>query len=207
MKKIIILAPHTDDGEFGCGGTISKLIESGSEVFYIAFSSCEKSLPKELDPNTLKYELMNATSVLGIPKENVIIYDYPVRDFPQFRQEILEKMILLSREIKPDVVFSPSINDIHQDHHTVAMEALRAFKKTSILGYELPWNNFTFKNQVFSKLSSNHIEKKINAMSCYISQKGRDYADLEYIKGVSHAHGIQIGVEFAEVFETNRFII
>ncbi len=45
MKKILVLAPHTDDGEFGCGGTISKLVREGNDVFYVAFSSCEKSLP------------------------------------------------------------------------------------------------------------------------------------------------------------------
>ncbi|HEY9168511.1 MAG TPA: PIG-L deacetylase family protein [Lutibacter sp.] len=206
IKKVIILAPHTDDGEFGCGGTICKLIEEGSEVYYVAFSSCEKSLPKGMDPNTLKYELMNATNILGIKPDNVIIYDFPVRDFPQYRQDILEKMILLAKQIEPDLVFAPSINDIHQDHHTVASEAMRAFKNTSILGYELPWNNFVFRNQVFFQLSKQFVEQKIKATACYISQKERAYADPEYIKGVTRAHGVQIGVKFAEVFETNRMI-
>ena len=207
MKKVLILAPHTDDGEFGCGGTIAKLRESGSEVYYVAFSTCEKSLPENLQPDTLKRELLKATNCLGIPKKNVIIYDYPVRDFPKFRQDILENMIVLSRDIKPDLVFMPSIQDIHQDHHTIASEAMRAFKMTSILGYELPWNNYSFRNQVFFPLNTSHVDLKVAATNCYESQKGRNYLDENYIRGIIRSHGMQIGVEFAEVFETDRFII
>ncbi|MCE1199806.1 MAG: PIG-L family deacetylase, partial [Marinilabiliales bacterium] len=140
-KRILILAPHTDDGEFGCGATIAKLVEEGNAIYYVAFSSCEKSLPPDLRPDTLKIELLKATKTLGIPSSNVITYDYPVRDFPMFRQAILENMVQLSKDINPDLVFMPSIQDIHQDHHTIASEAMRAFKKTSLLGYELPWNN------------------------------------------------------------------
>ena len=40
-KRILILAPHTDDGELGCGATISKLIETSNDVYYVAFSACE----------------------------------------------------------------------------------------------------------------------------------------------------------------------
>ncbi len=207
FKRILVLAPHTDDGEFGCGGTIAKLLEKGADVFYAAFSMCEKSLPDNMPDDTLKKELMIATGVLGIKKNNVIVLNYPVRDFPKFRQDILDEMIRFSRDINPELVLMPSINDIHQDHHTIASEAMRAFKKTSILGYELPWNNFSFRNQVFFSLEDNHVEKKILATKCYESQTGRDYLNEDYVKGLMRAHGVQIGVKYAEVFETDRWII
>ena len=38
-NNILVLAPHTDDGELGLGGTISKLIELGKKVTYVAFST------------------------------------------------------------------------------------------------------------------------------------------------------------------------
>nr|WP_287495042.1 PIG-L family deacetylase [Candidatus Brachybacter algidus] len=46
-KKVFILAPHTDDGELGCGGTIARLIEDGAIVYYVAFSTADKSVPDE----------------------------------------------------------------------------------------------------------------------------------------------------------------
>lgn len=33
FSKVLVLAPHTDDGELGCGGMISKLVENGIDVF------------------------------------------------------------------------------------------------------------------------------------------------------------------------------
>ena len=45
LKKVLVLAPHTDDGELGCGGFITKLIENNVEVFYVAFSTAEESVP------------------------------------------------------------------------------------------------------------------------------------------------------------------
>lgn len=37
FKNVLVLAPHTDDGELGAGGTINRLIEEGSKVTYAAF--------------------------------------------------------------------------------------------------------------------------------------------------------------------------
>ena len=53
-KNVIVLAPHTDDGEFGCGGTIAKLIGEGKNVYYVAFSTAEDSVPKHLPKDILK---------------------------------------------------------------------------------------------------------------------------------------------------------
>ena len=44
-RSVLVLAPHTDDGEFGCGGTIARLVDAGAEVRYVAFSSASRSLP------------------------------------------------------------------------------------------------------------------------------------------------------------------
>jgi LmbE family N-acetylglucosaminyl deacetylase len=64
FRTIIVLAPHTDDGEFGCGGAINKWIEEGHEVYYVAFSSAEKSVPEGFPKNILKKEVREATGIL-----------------------------------------------------------------------------------------------------------------------------------------------
>lgn len=207
MKKALVLAPHTDDGELGCGATISRLIKNGVEIYYAAFSSCRDSLPEKEEADVLVKEMKAATALLGIPRENTIMFDYQVRHFEEHRQEILDDLINLERRIKPDVVFSPSKHDIHQDHMTIASECLRAFKKTTILQYELPWNNYSFDNQFFYIVEEENVEQKINAIACYKSQANRSYVSSEFIKGNLITHGIQIGVKYAEVFETPRIIM
>lgn len=206
-QNILILAPHTDDGELGCGATISKYLREGKNVYYVAFSSCEQSLPDNVPNDTLKRELYEATHKLGIPKENVIILNYEVRNFASHRQEILDDMLTIGKKVKPDLVFIPSLNDIHQDHNSIAMEGLRAFKKVSIFCYEVPWNNFTFNNQAFSYVTEEDVQNKISAIKCYKSQKDRAYITDDYTRALLKTHGVQIGVEYAEVFEVPRLIL
>jgi LmbE family N-acetylglucosaminyl deacetylase len=206
-KKVLVLGPHTDDGEFGCGGTIAKFVEEGREVYYATFSCAEESVPEGLPKDILLKEVQASSKVLGIKDENLLIYRYPVRKFEHYRQDILEDLVKLKNDLQPDLVLMPSAHDLHQDHYTIAIEGLRAFKFTSILGYEMPWNNINFSTTSFVYLEERHVNKKLESVRCYRSQTGRKYANEEFIKGLARTRGVQIGVEYAETFEVIRWII
>jgi len=207
FKKVFILAPHTDDGELGAGGTIARLIESGADIYYFAFSTAEESVPKGHPKDILRTEVINATQKLGIKKENVIIYNYTVRKLNYARQEVLEDLIKYKKMITPDLVLMPSLHDIHQDHTTIAQEGLRAFKTCTILGYELIWNNLTFNTTSFVKLEDRHIRCKYNALKEYKSQNQRAYMSEDFIYSLAKTRGVQIGTKYAESFEVIRWII
>lgn len=206
---VLILSPHTDDGELGCGGAIAKLIEQGEEVHYIAFSDAQKSLPQGVPADTLVHEVESATKILGIDQENVHILDFETRCFPESRQKILDTLYEIRVEINPKVVFTPSLKDVHQDHQVVTTEALRAFKKTAstILGYEEPWNCFTFDTTVFNVLSDEHIQKKVEALNQYKSQRHRDYFNEDFVLSLARIRGTQVGEKYAEAFEIMRLIM
>jgi LmbE family N-acetylglucosaminyl deacetylase len=205
-RRVLVLAPHTDDGEFGCGGTMARLVEGGAEVRYVAFSIATKSLPAGFAPDTLAREVREATTELGISEAQLTVHDFEVRTFPQRRQDILELLIDLWDRWTPDVVFQPSLHDIHQDHQVIAAEGLRAFKRTTILGYEIPWNNFDFAYQWYSALESRHVERKVAALAKYTSQQHRRYADPEYIWNIARTHGVNVNREYAEVFQVYRVV-
>lgn len=206
-SKILILAPHTDDGELGCGATIAKYLEAGSEVYYAAFSTADESVPEGFAANQLEVEVRNATQILGIPSNNLIVYHFAVRKLSYVRQEVLEELIRLRDRIRPDLVFLPSAKDIHQDHITMYQEGIRAFKFCSILGYELIWNNLGFETDCFIEVSEQHLEKKINALSAYETQHGKIYMSPAFIRSLAVVRGTQIGVSLAEAFEMVRWII
>ena len=205
-RRVLVLAPHTDDGEFGCGGTMARLADARAEVRYVAFSIATTSLPEGFAADTLAREVREATAELGIPESHLTVHDLEVRTFPERRQDILELLIALWEEWQPDVVFQPSLHDIHQDHQVVATEGLRAFKRTTILGYEIPWNNFDFAYQAYFALEHSHLERKAAALSKYASQRHRRYSDPEYIWNVARTHGINVNREYAEVFEVYRVV-
>jgi LmbE family N-acetylglucosaminyl deacetylase len=203
--RVLVLAAHTDDGEFGCGGTIAKLVEQGALVKYVAFSIAEESVGPGFARDILASEVARATAALGIARENLIVHRFPVRNFPLHRQEILEIMVRLNSEFAPNVVFLPSPRDTHQDHQVVASEGFRAFKKTSMLGYEIPWNNLEFETTGFSSLAKEHIDLKVRALKAYISQLGRGYVTEEFIVSLASVRGAQVGESYAEAFEVIRW--
>ena len=194
-NNILVLAPHTDDGELGLGGTISKLIELGKKVTYVAFSTAQQSVPEGFPKDILKTEVKKATAQLGISPENLIIYNYEVRKLGYVRQEILEELIRLKKANNFDLVFIPSLHDIHQDH------------TTTLLGYELIWNNLTFNTQCFVELNREHIQAKVEALKAYESQGTRDYLSEEFIFSLAKTRGVQAGCPYAEAFEVVRLFL
>lgn len=206
-KVVLVLAPHTDDGEFGCGGTISKLIKNGSRVISVAFSAAETSVLPEFPRDILRIESKKAALSLGIKENDCLILDYEVRTMPENRQLILDSMIEIRKEYNPDLVFLPSNNDTHQDHLTIANEGFRAFKNSNMLAYEVPWNNLNFTTSCFVELDEEMIEAKVKALSMYESQKHRAYANKKFIESLAIVRGTQINKSYAECFEAVRVIL
>ena len=207
FSRILALAPHTDDIELGAGGTIARWVEDGKEIFYVAFSIAEKSVPGGLPDDILLQEAQQAIQVLGLKQENVEIHRFEARTFPAHRQEILELLVSLRDRIQPDVVLMPSLQDMHQDHRTIAEEGFRAFKYITILGYELPWNVLESRPSLFVALERRHLDKKVEAIGCYKSQWGRNYASEEFTHGLARAKGIQSNSEYAEAFDVVRWMV
>jgi N-acetylglucosamine malate deacetylase 1 len=208
-QKILILSPHTDDAELGCGGTISRLIEDGNKIHWIVFSTAEESLPAEMPPNTLVNEFRNVAAYFNLADEDIDIYHFNVRKLNERRQDVLEILVKTRNSLHPDIVIGPSLHDFHQDHGVVANEMIRAFKTSaSIICYELPWNHIKFDTQYFMKLEERHILKKIEMLKFYKSQTkaNRHYFSEDFIKGLAFTRGAQIGYRFAEAFEVIRWI-
>lgn len=207
FKHALVLAPHTDDGELGCGGTIARLVQSNCKVTYVAFSTAEASLKPDFPLGTLKVEVREATKILGIESKNLIVLDYKVRHLNYVRQEILETLIKIKKNNNIDLVLMPSLRDIHQDHSTVSTEAVRAFKDRTIFGYELIWNNLKFDSVCFVQLDEMQLDIKCKALRAYRSQAGKAYFNVEFIKSMARVRGAQIGVDYAECFEVVRHVL
>ena len=183
-SSTLVLAPHTDDAELGCGGLISKLISRG-EIVNVATFSCPPAPGTNNQDNTLELEMRASLLSLGLGRNNIILYQFKHRIFNEQRQAILDSMIELREILKPDVVLCPATGDRHQDHKVINQEAIRAFKNSSILGYELPWNLKHFSCDIFHCLSEQNIRDKLISLSNYKSQENRAYFDQEFVKSLA----------------------
>lgn len=212
MKKyenVLILSPHTDDAELGCGGSISRFLKEGVKVTIAVFSTAKESVPSGQSRDQLKVEFLNSMKIMGLNEEQILLYDYPVRKLNFHRQDILENLVQIRKELNPDLVFIPSSQDVHQDHQVIQAEGLRAFKNSSLLGYELPWNHITFSAQAFLKVEKTDIDKKLECLKEYKTQLQikRGYFTEEFIYGLAKVRGTQVGYDYAEAFEVFRISI
>ncbi|MHA2064242.1 MAG: PIG-L deacetylase family protein [Candidatus Thorarchaeota archaeon] len=208
VENVLVLSPHTDDMELGAGATVRMLVESGANVKSVVFSDCKESVDTTKYPDDiLRKECTAAASDLGI--YDLTIYSYPVRKFPGIRQEILENIYRLRKETDFDLVLTPWKGDLHQDHRTVAKEALRAFMKTksSIIAYPIPGNCPGFTPRFYVPVTPEKLQAKIDLLYKYESQVvRRHYFSTDAIKAWMGTFGIDIGVTYAEGFVQERSI-
>ena len=195
--KILVLSPHTDDGELGCGGSIARWVEEDNEVYYAFFSDCET--------DGIIKECWAALGVLGVKADRILPHHYERRVFSDFRQAILDRLIELDEMYEPDLVVCPSLKDKHQDHQVVAEEAVRAFA-CSLICYEHPWNTPSFDAKVFVELSEDNVQRKLKALREYKSQKDRPYFG-EYMLNVAKVNGLKCNTDYAEAYEVVRWTI
>jgi len=192
-RNVLVLAPHTDDAELGCGGTMVRLREEGACVTVAVVADVD-GMP------CLRTECTAALKCLGV--DAPYFFGFKHRNLP--RQDVLDRLLELKRIVDPDAVLLPSEADTHQDHGVVYAEGLRAFKDRTVWGYELPWNHLTFATQGFVRLTAEHLAAKWAALCQYGSQRDRPYFDWAFIRGLARVRGVQITTDYAEAFEVVR---
>ncbi len=207
LNKILFISPHTDDVELGAGGTLMRFAEEKKDIYVAAFSTARESLKAHgLPQSQLEEEFNQSMEYAGVSKTSRFIYDFPLREFTNYRQDILNILIELRNKIKPDLVIIPSQNDIHQDHQVIHNECIRSFKFNNIWCYELPWNQLKFNGVAYISLTKNLIDRKLHSLSFYKSQisLSRSYFDRDFITGLARVRGCQSSLDFAEAFEVIR---
>lgn len=206
-KKVLLVSAHADDMELGCGGTVYKLTQAGKEVHHLILSLNLKGASSKFSREEVEKEIFASAQVLGLKKENIFIEKFENRVFPQYRQEILDTLWNYRRKIQPDLVFTGTLDDMHQDHVVVAEEGFRAFKDLNLISYGFDWNRISKEVDFYVTLSEQELQKKIEATQCYQSQvEGRAYFEPEYIKSWALTRGIEVKERYAEAFNIIRLV-
>lgn len=200
-KRLLFLGAHPDDIELGCGALLAN-VSNHVDLRCVTLSDNQKN-PALMD---LVKEHFQSMSVLGVKREQVILKDFETRNFPRDRQKILEFLYELNREFEPDVVFTHTEDDIHQDHDVVRMEALRTFRGVSILGYDVLRSSYGFFPHFLVEVNEADVQKKIDALEKYKTYRDKYYFDPEIIRSTSIRHGALAERQYAEGFDILRIV-
>lgn len=193
--NILFLGAHTDDIELGAGGTMLSLTGKHN-LQYVTFSLCKDILRNK----TISQDQKNITNSLLQYSIDTIMYDYPNRKLFEHTESIRTKMETIRDKHKPDLVFTHWINDIHQDHKTIAEESIRVFKYLTIFQYECVRSCPAFAPNVYFSLEKKDVQNKWKLLSQYKTQLKTGYVSKKINKAQLKYHGTNSGNEYAESF-------
>ncbi len=200
-KRVLFLGAHPDDIELGCGALLHHIAKE-TDVLCVTLSDNQKNPALK----NLVNEHYQSMAVLGVPKEKVIIEEFITRKFPDLRQEILEYLLEIRSEFKPEIVFVHTRQDIHQDHNVATEEALRAYRGITVLGYDVVRSSYGFFPHFLVEVTEEDVEKKIEALSQYETYHEKYYFESDLLRATMIRHGALAERPFAEGFDILRIV-
>ncbi len=111
------------------------------------------------------------------------------------------------REFEPDMIFTHSRHDLHQDHQTVYESTLGAThdRRTTILCYESPSVTDEF-NPIYYIDVCGYVDVKIEAIRKHWDQLKKPYMNPDLIRSKMNLRGVQAKIDYAEGFEVVRMV-
>ena len=200
-KRVHFLGAHPDDIEIGCGALIHNIVKK-TDILCVTLSDNQKNP----DLKKVRDEHFASMKVLGVPEEKIIFGPFVTRVFPDSRQDILEYFLKLRADFKPDLIFTHSKQDVHQDHNTMTEEALRAFRGITVLGYDVVRSSYGFFPHFLVEVTEEDATRKIEALSKYETYRDRYYFNAELTRSIMVRHGALAEIPLAEGFDILRIV-
>ncbi len=224
LNRVMVIAAHPDDPEFGCAGTVLKWAQDGKQVTYVLLTSGDKgSHDPDLRPGRLagqrEDEQRAAARDLGV--RDVIFLRYP-DGLLENNLELRRQLASLLRQHRPHIVttIDPWRHyQLHPDHRAAgqaALDAVYAAREWYIFPEQLvddmePWRVkevylFWTENPDYWEDISCYIEGRISALAQHASQVGLNVERLtERVRNAAQKAGEEPGFDYAEAFKQIKF--
>lgn len=200
--KILAISPHPDDIEFGCGGTLLRYGQAGSELYQLILTDgCVGG-----DPVTRKQEQEKAAQVLGTKKIFWAGYHDTEMDA---NRALIRKIEDVIDAVNPEVVLINYPEDTHQDHRAAARATISATRNVKeVFFYESP-TSVHFNPDIFVDITD-ILEEKVKLLELHASQVEKtsikNLRITEIAKAYATFRGVQGRVRFAEGFRGLRVL-
>lgn len=202
LSPVLVIAPHCDDAELGCGGTIARLLGMGAKVTIATLTDRDANLPQSAIDRTPTH-MEEAGKVLANESDGLrlVHYQFPLYEFLTVRQKILREFERLREMVNPKCILATHGRDINQDHSVAMEEARRVFRGRTLLSYQILRSTYVFNPQVFVELTREQLDRKIASVQCYSTQSAKYYCRPEVIEANARIRGAMAECEYAEAFE------
>ncbi len=209
--NVLAIGAHHDDIELGCGGSIAKLSAEGHKVFGLTLTDSETHYDLKGIHRTREQALVEANKAADVVGLTMCDLDYP-----KAQNGLLQYDVHLMRELenfintnKITMVFTHWRYDMNTDHEAASKITTVASRHVPrILAYQSNWYqpDRAFNGIFYIDISST-IQQKIKSLECYsVEIKNRSHEWVDSFIDKNRSHGFSIGVEYAEVFESIRWV-
>jgi LmbE family N-acetylglucosaminyl deacetylase len=205
MYRILCLGAHSDDIEIGCGGTVLTLLEryDNVAVHWVVFSATEVRAAEARE---------SAAAFLACARERqVVIKEYRDGYFPFQGAPIKDDFEALKHEFNPDLVFTHSREDHHQDHRLISDLTWNTFRNHLILEYEIPkYDGDLGHPNIFVPLAESVCSRKVQLLlDSFRSQRQRQWFDEQTFRALLRLRGLEANspTRYAEAFHCRKVVL
>lgn len=197
-RRVLAIGAHPDDIELACGATLAKLRDAGHTIEALVLTGGERGGDVEVRP----HEARRGARFIGC--DGVAVHAFADTRLREQSNEILAVIEERVRTFDPDIIFTHSANDQHQDHQAVYEATLRAARNHStILCYESPSVTRDFSPTFFVDIGD-YVDVKIASVREHCDQHRKPYMSAERLRGIASFRGGQAKTRYAEGFEAVR---
>lgn len=203
--KILCLGCHSDDIEIGCGGAILRLREQYPDcvLHWVVFSATGV---RETEAQR------GAELFAGISRENgAVLKSFPDGFMPFAGGEVKAVFEDLKATIAPDLIFTHSRKDAHQDHRLIAELTWNTYRDHFILEYEIPkYDGDLGQPTLFVPLDAGLCQKKVRyLMDAFQSQRTKRWFQEDTFLSLMRLRGMECNAPsgYAEAFYCRKLVL
>jgi LmbE family N-acetylglucosaminyl deacetylase len=202
IERVLAIGCHADDIEIGCGGTLIALTRArpGLEVTWVVLAA----------PGDRAAEARASARALlpdaGV--SDVRVYEFRDGFLPYVGGEVKDVFEGL-KDVRPDLVFTHTRHDLHQDHRLACELTWNTFRDHLILEYEIPkYDGDLGSPNLFVPLEESLVEEKLRVLrDHYSSQHGKHWFDDELFRGLMRLRGMESATRYAEAFTCRKLAL
>ena len=204
LETILFIGSHPDDIEIGCGGTLLRLL--GENQLHVHWTVLSGAAERRSEAHAgAEYFLRQAAS------STFEIEDFPDKFFPGYYREIKKFFVRLGKSVSPDLIFTHSRKDLHQDHRLVGELTWNTFRNHLIFKYEIPkYDGDLGQPNVYVALEQSHCAEKVDAiLQSYPSQHHRQWFDTDTLWAMLRIRGVEAdrATRLAEAFYCRKLVL
>jgi len=202
VRRVLALGAHADDIEIGCGAALLAFSRAnpGVEVTWVVFAaSGERADEARRSAETF---LASAGSA------DVAVHGFRDGYLPHAGADLKDVFEELKSRVEPDLVFTHTRHDLHQDHRVVCELTWNTWRRHLVFEYEVPKYDGDFGTpNVFVPVSRElAVEKARTVVEAFPSQQVKHWFDEELLLGVMRLRGMEAASEsgYAEAFTCRK---